>query len=229
MINRIKNSDIQMSDSLIIGCILTLSGGYMDAYTYIYRSGTFANAQTGNMILFGINLCEGSWLTSLRYLCPVFFFVTGIFLAELLRLHLNKAMRVHWRQIVIFLEIITLFVVGFISRDFNLLANSMVSCACGMQVQSFRKIRGNNLATTMCIGNIRAATDLLCNYWHTKDKSLLKSSLLYYEIILFFIVGAVFGNFGTKVFGQQAILFCPLLLLVVFILMMDKKEKQNNI
>ena len=45
----------QMSETIKLGILLALSGGFMDAYSYIQRDQVFANAQTGNMLLFGVN------------------------------------------------------------------------------------------------------------------------------------------------------------------------------
>ena len=42
----------QISESIRLGAILALSGGFMDAYSYMERGEVFANAQTGNMLLF---------------------------------------------------------------------------------------------------------------------------------------------------------------------------------
>ena len=47
---------LQMSETLRLGIILALSGGFMDAYSYLERGNVFANAQTGNLLLFGVNL-----------------------------------------------------------------------------------------------------------------------------------------------------------------------------
>ena len=38
---------LQMSETLRLGIILALSGGFMDAYSYLERGNVFANAQTG--------------------------------------------------------------------------------------------------------------------------------------------------------------------------------------
>ena len=214
-----KKQSLQMSESLWVGALLAFSGGYMDAYTYLFRDGVFANAQTGILILFGIHLCHADLLLSLRYLCPVVCFVLGIVLARLVSLKAVR-WRLHWRQLTVVFEIFVLCFVAVISTRLNLLANSLVSLACGIQVQSFRKIHGNSLATTMCIGNIRAATDYLCCYCFDGRQGQLQKSLLYYSIIGIFIVGAVCGSFGVRLLAQQAILVCPLLLLAVFLLML---------
>ena len=64
----------QMSESIELGIVLALAGGFMDAYSYMCRDGVFANAQTGNMLLLGINLSERNWGMALHYLFPVLAF-----------------------------------------------------------------------------------------------------------------------------------------------------------
>ena len=68
------------------------------------------------------------------------------------------------------MEMLLLLVVGFLPTACNLLANAMVSFACAMQVQTFRKVNGYAFASTMCIGNIRSGMESLCVYGKTKDK-----------------------------------------------------------
>ena len=51
----------QISESIRLGILLALSGGFMDAYSYLERGQVFANAQTGNMLLMGVNLAEGNF------------------------------------------------------------------------------------------------------------------------------------------------------------------------
>ena len=75
-------------------------------------------------------------------------------------------------------EAVVLFVVCFIPQKFNLPANSLTSLACGIQVESFRKIHGNGIATTMCIGNLRSATQQMCEYLGSKRKEHLKKGFL---------------------------------------------------
>ena len=114
----------QTSESIELGILLALSGGFMDAYSYLARGQVFANAQTGNMLLFGVNLASGQFQNSLHYLCPVLAFGLGIFLAEFV--HFQKIQKVHWRQVTLLIEIIILFGVGYISFEQNLLANSLI-------------------------------------------------------------------------------------------------------
>jgi len=72
----------QMSDSLLTALFIVLSGGLQDAYTYLCRGKVFANAQTGNIVLFSAYLFDGAWDQCLRYLIPVLSFMAGAVAAE---------------------------------------------------------------------------------------------------------------------------------------------------
>ena len=61
-----KRISKQMSETIELGIVLALSGGFMDAYSYMCRDHVFANAQTGNILLFGVNLSQGNWGTADR-------------------------------------------------------------------------------------------------------------------------------------------------------------------
>lgn len=119
--------EIQTSETLKIGILLALSGGLMDAYSYICRGGVFANAQTGNMLLLGVNLSSGKWMEAGRYALPVFAFAMGIAIAEFIRFRMRDKNLLHWRQVTVFLEAVILLFVAFIPLTHNFLANSLTS------------------------------------------------------------------------------------------------------
>lgn len=216
-----------MSETFPIGVLLTIVGGYFDAYTYIARGGVFANAQTGNIVLFGIHLAEGHWDRALSYFIPILAFVLGIFTAELVH-KIETKTPLHWRQLVIALEILTVVAAGFLPESsdglysFNMAANVIISFICALQVQTFRKIHGITCATTMCTGNLRSGTDLLMRYTSTKNKQDLKDGLKYYFINVIFLLGAVISVFLTQAFGGVSVLFCLFPLVLVFVLMFIK-------
>lgn len=213
----------QISESLELGIILALSGGMMDAYSYIARGEVFANAQTGNMLLFGVCLSEGRFAQALHYFCPIIAFTAGIMLSDLVRMKFGK--RLHWRQIAVLLEAVILLVVSTLSGNFNLLANSLTSLACGIQVEAFRKIHGRGIATTMCIGNLRSATQNMCDYIKGRNRKNLHNGLLYFGIIGCFVLGAVLGNIFIRYLGLYAILVSATLLFISFLIMFIDREK----
>ena len=66
------------SESYLVGVLLAIAGGYLDVYTYICRGGVFANAQTGNIVLLGINVADKNWDKILFYMYPILAFMAGI-------------------------------------------------------------------------------------------------------------------------------------------------------
>ena len=215
----------QTSESIELGILLALSGGIMDAYSYMARGEVFANAQTGNMLLFGIYLSGGQWNRALHYFFPILAFTAGIMLADIVRA--KGSTKLHWRQLSVLFEAVILFGVSFIPLSMNLLANSLTSLACGIQVESFRKIHGHGIATTMCIGNLRSATQNFCDYINHKERQNLRNTFLYFGIIICFILGAILGNRAIHYLGKRAILTSVILLCVSFIIMFIDREKDR--
>ena len=219
-----KVSNKQMSESLKIGIILALTGGFLDAYTFLVRGKVFANAQTGNIVLLGTNLFQGEFKQALSYLVPIVAFIVGVFITEFIKLKFKENEKLHWRQIIIFIEIFLLALVAFMPQSLNNLANIIVSFICAMQVESFRKINGIACATTMCTGNLRSGTELLFKYIKTKDSDLKQKSINYYGIDLTFILGAGLGAVLTNIFDEKAVLFCCVILFIGFLVMFLKED-----
>ena len=191
-----------------VGALLAFSGGFLDAYTYISRDGVFANAQTGNIVLFGLNLSEGNFLRALTYLIPIVSFMLGVLVVEMLKAKFNEHPKVHWHQVILMIEMAVIAAVGFLPDSMNSAANVLVSLTCAMQVEAFRRMNGNPYATTMCTGNLRSGTDNLFQFISGGDKQKLKNALQYYGIILIFICGAGFGAVMTKALNTRASWIC---------------------
>ena len=217
----------QMSEAFCTAMFLSLSGGLQDVYTYLFRGKVFANAQTGNIVLMAVHAFAGEWGRVLHYLVPLCFFALGVFAAELMHQKLQNLQRLHWRQLVVLCEIVMLFVVGFFPQEWNLMANALVSFACAMQVQTFRKVNGYAFASTMCIGNMRSGTEALCVYFHTHDREVLKKALTYFGVIGIFAVGAGLGSVLPARFAEKGIWVSCLLLAVSFLMMFVREEEKK--
>ena len=209
----------QMSEAFITALFLSVSGGLQDVYTYLFRGKVFANAQTGNIVLMSVHAFAGEWGEALRYLVPLCAFALGIFAAEFIRLKLREMQWLHWRQLVVLFEILLLFVVGFLPQELNLLANSIVSFSCAMQVQAFRKVNGYAFASTMCIGNLRSGTESLSIYLRDRNIGALKKTAHYYGIILIFAIGAGIGGVCSLHIRIRAIWASSVLLAIVCAMM----------
>ena len=217
----------QMSESFLLGAILALAGGFLDAYTYIGRGGVFANAETGNIVLMGLELADGNFRNALHYLIPITAFACGVLASELVKKKFKTSAILHWRQITVALEIAVLAAISFVpSNDANnIYTNALVAFAASLQVQSFRIISGVSLTTTMCTGNLRSASETLFAAVSKKDGNSLKKSLKYFMIIGFFIAGAIIGAYVTRALGIKAALAAAGILLIPFALMFFDLEK----
>lgn len=204
----------QTSETFLLNALLSLSGGFQDAYTYNLRDNVFANAQTGNVVLMSQHLMSGQFQRGLYYLFPVVAFALGIFSAERIGFKFKNAGKFHWRQIVLIIEILLLVIVAFLPEKFNTAASILVSFSCAMQVQTFRKVNGYGYASTMCIGNLRSGTESLSVYFRQKDRGDLKKALYYYGIILIFALGAGLGGILSVRIGLSSILLSAAVLLI---------------
>lgn len=220
----------QTSDTFQVGGLLALVGGFLDAHTYISRGGVFAFAQTGNLIMLGIRISEGSLGQALRYLLPISAFILGVLAAELIRRYFLARSDFHWRQIVVAAEALILAAVSFIPQgELNTVSTTLISFLCAMQVESFRKFCGNSYSTTMCTGNLRSGTELLFHFCADRHKKDGKRSAQYYGIILLFVLGAVLGSLLTRLLSVHAALFGCLPLIGVFWLMYQELEPNREL
>lgn len=216
----------QMSEAFSTMVFLTLSGGLQDAYTYCIRGQVFANAQTGNIVLMSQRAFAGDLAGVLRYLIPLLAFALGVFAAEMVRRRCQEISRLHWRQMVVLAEIGLLLGVGFLPSSWDAPANALVSFTCAMQVQAFRKVNGSAYASTMCIGNLRSAAEALGEYLHGHNRASLDAAKTYFGVILVFAAGAGLGSLVTEFTDIRAIWVCCGLLLVSFILMFIRDDRE---
>lgn len=219
-----SEAHFQTSETFLLSAVLALSGGFQDAYTYNVRDEVFSNAQTGNIVLMSQHLMEGDWVTALHYLFPLLAFALGVFVAEQIGHRYKTSTRLHWRQIVVAIEFVLLIIVGFIPTQYNIIATALVSFACSMQVQTFRKVHGYGYASTMCIGNLRSGTESLSIYLRDKQPEALHKTLHYYGIICVFALGAGAGGVCSLHIGLRAIWISSLLLCIAFG-MMQKEHR----
>ena len=185
---------LQTSETFLLSSVLAFSGGFQDAYTYNVRDRVFSNAQTGNVVLMSQHIMQGDFAAGIRYLFPVLAFAAGVLLAEQVEHRYKNSSKMHWRQIIVIMEIAMLLAVGFIPTTHNMAATVIVSLACSMQVQTFRKVKGYSYASTMCIGNLRSGTESLSVYIRERQPGALRKALHYYGIIAIFAIGAGIGG-----------------------------------
>lgn len=211
--------ETHMSDALPLGLLLALTGGILDAYTYLNRGQVFATAETGNLVLLGLNCAMGHWRRAAYYLLPISSYAAG--LLTTLALHRRSdRLFFHWRQFVVLAECLAVAAAALIPQGgLDPLVNCMIAFISAMQVQTFRKFRGCACATTMCTGNLRSGVEAL--YFHLADNEpgALARAGVYFGLILCFIAGAVVSGLLSPLLGGRTVLAALLPLSAAFVLM----------
>lgn len=213
------NEGKHMSEALPLGLLLALTGGILDAYTYLNRGAVFATAETGNLVLLGVNLAMGHWLKVIYYLLPISSYAAGLLVTLAFHRRSDKLF-FHWRQFVVLTECLVVLLATIIPQgDLDPLVNCMIAFISAMQVQTFRKFRGCACATTMCTGNLRSGVEAL--YFHLADKESgsLDRAKVYFGLIASFVTGAVISSLLAPLFAGRAILVAILPLAASFLLM----------
>ena len=71
--------------SLLVACLLSMSGGFLDAFTWLSLGGVFANSQTGNVVFLGMNAALGNWHEAAHHVPPILAFLAGAWVATRLK------------------------------------------------------------------------------------------------------------------------------------------------
>lgn len=211
----------EVHESLEFGLALAAMAGGLDAYTFLTHGKVFAGLQTGNFILLGIHLGQGSWEVLINYIIPIIAFFSGALIAR----HLQNKITNNQQMWFLLFETALLLVTGLLSPFLpNLLANALLSIAAAMQLQAFTKLKGKPFTSLMMTGNLRNLSINFFEGYIDKDpnkKIAFKDTLF---ILSSFAFGALLNGFLIAYFGERTILFSLIFLAIaIFLLIKDKK------
>lgn len=210
------------SQTLLTGILLTLIGGFFDAYTYYSRGGVFANAQTGNIIKMAI--CIGEGKSFIRFLIPICVFILGTFLSLIIHTYCHKHKIRMIRRIIIAIEMCLSIIVAFIPDSLNILATSIVSLICALQMHAFKEFDGVTMLTTVATGNLRKMVESFYHFFVHGNKDKLRQACIYLLVLFCFMSGVIIGVILTSKFHQYSSLF----LVIPFIIIIIKITLHNK-
>ncbi len=217
------------SESVELGILLAIVGGFLDAYTFIGRGGVFANAQTGNVVLMGIEAATGEWGKAVLHAVPVLAFVVGVVVAETIKKPSMRLFVPDAERAVLILEIAVLFFIGFIPYTSpNIIVTVAISFVSAVQVSSFRKLVGSQYNTTMITGNLRSAIHEIYAAVTKKDSESALQAVRFTTINLSFLTGAILGGLLTSFIGVKAVWIAVIVLICSVILFTIDEHKDAN-
>jgi uncharacterized membrane protein YoaK (UPF0700 family) len=217
------------TESTLLGILLALVGGFLDAYTFIGRGGVFANAQTGNIVLVGINAFERNWHETIIHILPIIAFTVGVIAYQIIKntssiLFISKS-----EHAVLVFEIIILFIIGLLPKTISdNFVNITISFVTSLQYCSFKKLTNYPYATTMCTGNLRSASEAAYIAFTKKDHESATKSIRYFIVIFSFLLGTFFGGLLTFFIGNKSIWSVDILLILSLVLLKISENRRNS-
>ncbi|KWR91572.1 YoaK family protein [Cupriavidus sp. IDO] len=200
----------------IVAILLTLNGGFLDAFTYLGHGNVFANSMTGNIVMLAVNLAGGDMHQTLRHIWPLIGFVCGIFAARLLQL-------IAWRHPSSPAIISLVFEIAFLALaalkelpEFWLLAG--VAFVATQQSTFFTHSGNQTYSSVMTTGNLRRCLQLLFESTIPRVKAAgLRDAAGLGAISLSFVLGALAGGLITHRLHDAALWLPAALLLAALV------------
>lgn len=218
------------SDSVRLGILLAIVGGFLDSYTFICRGGVFANAQTGNIVLVGIEITKGNFGQAIKALLPILAFIIGIIITERIKDISTPSSNfiINTERIILIIEIIVLFIIGFVPTNIpHIFVIVPISFVSSVQIASFGKLVDSPYSTTMCTGNLRSASQAAYIAFTKKDRNSAIKTARYTIVIFSFIIGAYLGGLLTFWVGVKSIWFTVIVLILSLSLFSIDKHRFN--
>lgn len=202
--------------SLRVAMLLSLVGGFLDAYTYLDHGGVFAGAQSGNVVLMAISAARGEWAQALRHVPSILAFCLGVAAAEGLRRLRRPPLGLSTPAFVLLVEACLLFLVGSLSPVVpDQLVIIVVAFAAALQLSSFGLLHRWNYNSTMTTGNLRTAVQSTMRWLIDRKPDARAEALNLGGVIVGFAVGAAAGGVLSVLLHHQAIWIAAVLLCLV--------------
>ncbi|CAE6688153.1 YoaK family protein [Paraburkholderia domus] len=202
-----------------VAMLLTLSGGFLDAFTYVGHGGVFANTMTGNVALLGIQIAAGQWAQAARHIPPLIAFVFAVFVVHLLRLDALKPSIRRPALVCLLLEIVFLAVAASgLLGDSDAWLIPGISFVATLQTLSFTHVEKLTYTSVMTTGNLRrAAKKLMEGFIPNYDRAALHDASLLGMAGFCFFAGAVLGGVSTRALHDGALWLAVLLLVAALL------------
>ena len=178
--------------SLLVASLLSLSGGFLDAFTWL-SLGVFASSQTGNVVFLGVDAMSGQWQRALHHVLPLVAFILGAVVA----IRTRAALRCLVGEIVCLGAAMLLF-----HRVPDQITILVISFGVALQSASFRQVERWRYLSITVTGNMLRAID---QFVAASDRDAVRGSGIMLALCLMFLLGAAVGGCVTKWLGTWSL------------------------
>jgi uncharacterized membrane protein YoaK (UPF0700 family) len=217
-------------ESLGLAMLLTSVGGFLDAFTFVQHR-VFANAQTGNVVLFAVDAANRDWSDAWTRLPPIIAFAAGVAVVETLAVPtvwhaLRRPLRVELGA-----EIVLLAIIAALPDDApTALVTTTVSFVAALQFATFRTLIDSPYTSLLTTGNLRSFVSSLHRWVRAPSREAARPAGRYGGTILAFVIGALVGAITTNnIKITAAAVPSGILLLVLVWLIIETKRLERHI
>jgi uncharacterized membrane protein YoaK (UPF0700 family) len=205
-------------ERLTFGIILAAVGGYLDAYTFVGHGGVFANAQTGNVVLFAVFASDGHWHDAWLRVPAVAAFAVGIIVAEEMGRPALRAKLRRPTRVVLAIEIGLLAILAALgSATADLVYTVTISFVAALQFATFRVLADTPYTSVLATGNLRSMIASAIQWRTEGDRPAGRRALRLGSTVAAFVLGAAGGAAYTRHSGAVAIWVASAALAVVLV------------
>ena len=185
--------------------LLAAVGGFLDAYTFVGHGGVFANAQTGNIVIFAADATTHRWHSAVLHLPAIAAFLLGVAVTELLALPRVRALVKRPTRVVLISEIFVLAIVGALPNGASsVLVTAAVAFVAFLQVSTFRKVGNTPYGSTLTTNNLRNFVSGVFAWLVGHKSAARRDTLRLGGVITAFVAGAALGALTTRHMGAEA-------------------------
>lgn len=212
--------------TLRFAVLLTTANGFLDAYTYITRGHVFANVQTGNVILFAIDLSHRSWGSTLGHLWPILAFLVGVLLSAHIRSGRLERLVTYPMRWTMGIQALAFATVGFVPTTVpNSFVTIPISFLAAMQCTLFRSIGDLTYISVATTGNLMRVMEAGYSVLVEKDDAARVAFRVYASLTATFASGAVLGALASLYWGIHAVWVAAAFLSVTLVFfIIDERE-----
>jgi uncharacterized membrane protein YoaK (UPF0700 family) len=222
-------------EGLPTGMLLAGVGGFLDAYTFVGYNGVFANSQTANIVLLGVDAQAGHWQQALLHVPPIVAFILGVALAQMLAQPAVRRIVRRPTRWVLIAEIVVLAAVAAVPGSVpSRIVPGAIAFAAAAQVTTFRSLDGVGYSSTLTTANLRALTVNVFEWRTSHDPSAGHRAALLASVVAAFGVGAGAGGLCTRLLHHQAAWIAAAALMVVLVAIvvetwkLDRRERPSR-
>lgn len=203
--------------------VVSLAGGFMDAYSFLLHGEVFANGQTGNYVLLVLHAVVGDWMGTARYAVPIVAFICGIVFSKHVSAKVHGDERLGMQHWVAIFEAAAFAVLAAVSELLpDLAVNSTISFLAAMSFETFRKFGTKSAyADVFVTGNLRSFGEALYEGFVRGNAHERHRALRYAGILASFGTGVFMGQRLIGLFSHWSCIAISLLFLLANLFVAD--------